>query len=141
MTPTAMALIAEEAVDTIWRLEWCEGGELPRRLRAAFHSVVNDHREAYGWQPVSVRPAPPSPAAIDRLDRFLALMAETLTDEQRKVIWARAYQCRWHAIGRKLKASRYRARRTWVVAILRLTAAANGASLTETARQSPAILA
>lgn len=142
MTPAIMAALAEEAVETIWRLEWCEGSELPRRLRAAFHPVVHDHRETYGWQPVTVRPGPPSPDAIDRLDRFLALLAETLDDEERKLIWARAYHCRWPSIARKIRSNRYKARRAWKTAILKLTVQANGPmTAASIAGNSPVIVA
>lgn len=85
-TPALVEGLLAEAVDTLRRLPDREA-----RFRAgvgsAWPDVVRDAATAYGADGVRVRLGPPSPAAIDRLDRVIAWLA-WLNEPQRRIVWA-----------------------------------------------------
>jgi len=84
-----------EAADTLSRLQMPMSG-LPAKLGAVWPQVVYEWT-AYGYSPPRVRRTPPSSEAIDRLDATLRWMY-LLTDDQRKVVWARADGASWRSI-------------------------------------------
>lgn len=84
-----------EAADTLRRLPIPKGG-FPAGVKAGWPDVVHDWM-AYAYNPVFIRKAPPSPAAIGRLDDTLSWLY-LLTREQRMVLWARAQGWTWRKI-------------------------------------------
>jgi hypothetical protein len=65
LTPNDIADRFEEAADTLKRLPM---PDIQRRV-TRWPTIVQDAKEAYGYGSVKVRRGPPSPAAIDRMER------------------------------------------------------------------------
>lgn len=89
----------------------------PRGFRSAMPAPVRSAQEAYGWHETRVRPAPPSPGAVDRLDEVLGWMG-WLDEDQIRVLWARANGVPWRPICRRLGCGRTKAWQTWVAALV-----------------------
>lgn len=104
-----------EAAETLRMLP----AERPRGLRSAMPAPIRSAQEAYGWQEARVRPAPPSAAAIDRLDEVLSWMA-WLDEEQIRVVWARANNAPWRPLCERLGCGRTRAWELWVASLATL---------------------
>jgi len=83
----------KEAAQTLRRL--------PReRIGAALTSwpdVVRQSAEAYGYDKTRVRPIPPRPDQISRMDETLPWLF-ALDDAERRVVWARASGVPWRKL-------------------------------------------
>lgn len=130
MTHTAhsIAELLEEAGDTLRRLHFNTPKDGPGQYKSCMPATVREYWAAYGAQQVSVKPGPPTAAAIDRLDMVLALVVETLDEDDRALIWARCIypRVRWKKIAKRLCCSRMTAWRRWMDALMRLAEKANG---------------
>lgn len=111
-----------EAADTLRRLP----RQRPRGFFSTMPTPVRSLQELLAAEPVPAAPAPASPAAIDRLDQVLA-WSRWLTDEQVRVVWARASGVPWRPLCRRLGCGRTKAWRIWVTALVVLTARLNEA--------------
>lgn len=109
-----------EAAQTLGGLS----ADRPRGFRSAMPAPIRDAREAYGWDEARPCPAPPTAAAIDRLDEVLGWMA-WLDDEQVRVLWARAGGVPWRPLCLRLGCCRTKAWRLWVAALAALKARLN----------------
>jgi hypothetical protein len=69
---------------------------IPAGVRAGWPDVVYEWT-AYGYSPTQLRKTPPSSEAIDRLDQTLPWLY-LLTNDQRKIVWARADGLTWRTI-------------------------------------------
>jgi hypothetical protein len=88
-----------EAADTLRRLPIPRGG-FPSRLRASWPDVVQESFEiwiGYGRDNPRLRPAAPSPQAIQRLDETLTWL-HVLDDDERKIIWSRSSGFSWRRL-------------------------------------------
>lgn len=88
-TEQEIALRLREAGDTVRRLPKPKG---PAGYGSGWPEVVRDARDAYGYTPGSVRPAAPSPTAIDRMDEVFTWF---------RFLEGRPDECRafWLAVG------------------------------------------
>ncbi len=126
MTWTAEAVEArlEEAADTLRRLP-------PGRRRPQLTSwpdTVRDPGEAYGYERTTVRPGPPPPGAISRLDEVLGWLAP-VDPADRRILWARARGSSWRRIEDEEGRSAPTLRKAWRQALARLARRANGGAL------------
>src|SRR5882672_3087939 len=106
MTETRMAVLCAEAIDTLWRLQRTTPSDLPRGFSCSMPQPVRDIRVAYGWNRARPSAAPPTAAAISRLDLVLRCVAGGLTPEDRLLVWMRAYGVHWKRIERQYGRSR-----------------------------------
>lgn len=113
-----------EAADTLKRLP----AERPRGYACSMPAVVRSTHEAYGWEPAKLRRPPPSPQAIDRLDAVLGWMA-WLSEDQVRVVWARACGIPWRPICTRLGCGRTKAWQIWVTALVLLKVRLNQAQV------------
>ncbi|MEE8124139.1 MAG: DUF6362 family protein [Alphaproteobacteria bacterium] len=86
----------EEAAETLKALR-LSLRDVPSRRVTRWPDVVNDAVEAYGYGQAHVRPAAPSPAKISRADEAVQWLF-WLSDEQRKIVWARACRITWRRL-------------------------------------------
>ncbi len=106
----------EEAAKTLERLP----DEKVHGYRSSWPEMIPDW-ERYGWSKVKVRPGPPTPAAIDRMDECLSWF-RFLEPGEVRLVWARACRINWKLISRHTGMHRSTAWRYWTVAILKITA-------------------
>lgn len=112
-TPKLVAVSLEEAADTLRRLP-------DPRLQGYWSSwpvIVRDFWEAYGWNDVRVRPSPPSPAAIDRMDEVLPWL-QWLEPDDARLVWQRANGRPWKLIAYEFGVNRTTAWRRWTFAVI-----------------------
>ncbi|MGE5537308.1 MAG: DUF6362 family protein [Gemmatimonas sp.] len=86
----------EEAADTLRALR-ISPRDRPRPQLTVWPDVVHQAMLAYGWSDARVRPAAPSPDAIDRLDVTLTWLWP-LDDGERRLVMARAFRLPWRRI-------------------------------------------
>src|SRR5579859_1902500 len=86
-----------EASDTLKRLPLSNGA--PARLKAWWPDIVRSAAESYGHAPAKMRPAAPEPSAIARLDGVTDWLF-WITEDARRIVWARANGVSWPAIAR-----------------------------------------
>ncbi len=109
-----MAARLATAADTLKRLP--ASGLRPHGVRSAWPDVVRSVQEAYGYERARMRPPPPTPEAIDDLDRCLDLV-RTLSPDDQRLVWARALGARWQPLCRKFGVSRSTLWRRWAMAL------------------------
>lgn len=113
-----------EAAETLKRLP----ADKPRGYVSSMPAPVRSMHESYGWEPAKLRRPPPSPQAIDRLDAVLGWMA-WLSDDQVRVVWARASGIPWRPICVRLGCGRTKAWQVWVTALVLLKVRLNEAAV------------
>ena len=101
-----------EAADT--------GRRLPRVKVQGYFNVwpafVRDVWESSPEETSGYHPLPPSPKAIDRMMEVMRWV-QWLEVEQRHLVWMRAKQYEWQAIGRRFRCNRTTAWRRWQKAL------------------------
>ena len=107
----------EEAADTLHRLP---DRDIRRRL-TYWPAVVRNIHEAYGWHDAEVRPAPPAPGAIDRMEETFGWLP-WLEPEEVKLVWLRACQVRWKPICHRFSVGRTTAWQRWTAALTKVAA-------------------
>lgn len=86
--------LLEEAADTLKRLPRA----LLRPRLSSWPEVVRDSASVFsGTDQLRRKPIPPSPQAIDRMDRTLACLL-SCDDEARRLVWARANRVSWRRL-------------------------------------------
>lgn len=116
------AMLAE-AADTLRRLP----AERPRGYFNTMPAPIRTAAELAAAEPAARR-RPAAPAAIDRLDMVLGWMA-WLSEEQVRVVWARAGGVPWKPLCQRLGCGRTKAWQTWVTALVLLKARLNAAGV------------
>ena len=119
-TPKMVAVYLEEAADTLRRLPNRRVGGYV----SAWPEIVRDYWEAFGWHDAEVRPIPPSPKAIDQMDRALPWLY-WLDPEEAKLVWERACGVPWKIIEIRRGVSRSTAWRHWITALATIAARLN----------------
>ena len=120
----------EEAADTLRRLPAV-------KVQGHFGTwppIIRDFWEAFGWHDVEVRPGPPSPDAIDRMDDTLRWLRWLEPDEVR-LVWLRAECVRWKVIAHRFGMDRSTAWRHWTYALSKIASRLNSADATKTLQQ------
>ena len=93
-SPDPVPLLLKEAADTLRRLP--RGLAKPRL--SSWPEVVRDSVSLLAASDAAVRrPAPPSPQAIDRMDRTLGWLL-SCDEEARRLVWARATGISWRRL-------------------------------------------
>ncbi len=110
-----------EAADVLRRLP----EERVQGYFSTWPAYLRDVREAYGWQPARMRPIPPSPASIDRMDEVLRWL-HWLDPDDAKLVWERASGTRWKAICWRVGLGRTAAWERWVMALCVIALRLNG---------------
>jgi hypothetical protein len=120
-TPIMVEERIAEAVDTLRRLPE------PRvqGYATTWPPIVRDYWESFGWDEAHVRPGPPSPAAIDRMDETLQWL-HWLEPEDAKLVWARGENTLWKEICWRFGIGRTTAWQRWVVALCVIALKLNG---------------
>ena len=77
----------EEAVQTLRTLHVT--GLKPKGYSSSWPDVMHDPNEAYGWDGTKVRPGPPQPDAITRMDEVLEWLL-WLDKDQSRLVWLHA---------------------------------------------------
>jgi len=101
-----------EAADTLQRLP----EERVQGYFSTWPTIVRHFWEAFGWHEARVRPIPPSPGAIDRMDETLAWL-RWLEPDDAKIVWLRASGERWKGICWKVGLARATTHRHWLFAL------------------------
>ena len=78
-----------EAADTIRRLR--VPGAWPAGHRSLWPDVVRDFWDVFGFHETEVRPSPPSPRAIGRMDETMTWLTFIDTPLDRRIVWAKAF--------------------------------------------------
>lgn len=86
-------IFLKEAVDTLRRLP----SQSLRAKLSSWPDVVQRSAEVFSTIPNFIRPAAPSPSAIDRLDYLLHCLVK-LNEQERRLIWARASNVSWRKL-------------------------------------------
>jgi len=113
----------EDAASTLKRLP---ASNPHRRALTYWPDVVENFWTAYGMTPVSLRPIPPSAAAITRLDEtlewFFYVPGETDAEKHiyRSVLLARAFGISYRKLGRMIGCSKDKAREEWMFSVITL---------------------
>jgi hypothetical protein len=128
LTEHRMAELLDEAVDTLWRIQRTQPGEGPRDFRSSMPIPLRDVHMGYGWHRARPSVAPPSAAAIDRLDLVLRCVAAALEPDARLLVWMRAYGVRWKRIERQFGRGRNALWRQWLIALHRMCSYAQSKS-------------
>jgi hypothetical protein len=92
-TPDPVPSLLEEAAETLRRLP----GGLVRARLSRWPDVVRDSAAHFDRDSGARRPVPPSPRAIDRMDRTLTWLL-ACDDEARRLVWARANRIPWRKL-------------------------------------------
>lgn len=93
-TPDPVPLLLREAADTLRRLP----RGLARPRMSSWPEVVRDSASLLAGSEASTRRvSPPSPQAIDRMDRTLAWLL-TCDEGARRLVWARAMGISWRRL-------------------------------------------
>ena len=79
-----------EAGDTLRRLR--VPGAWPAGHRSAWPDVIRDFWDMFGYHETDVRPSPPSPQAIGRMDETMTWLAFVDAPLDRRIIWAKAFK-------------------------------------------------
>ena len=120
-TPKLVEARFEEAADTLRRLPSV-------KVQGYFNTwppVIRDFWEAFGRTEVRVRPAPPAPGAIDRMDETFTWL-RWLEPEETRLVWLRAEGVVWKLITYRLGVCRSTAWRQWVAALIKVASRLNG---------------
>lgn len=86
----------EEAAETL-KAQSLSIRDMPSSRVTAWPDVVHDAIVAYGYAPVRMRPAAPTPAKISRADEAVQWLF-WLSDRERKIVWARACRIPWRRL-------------------------------------------
>lgn len=93
-SPDPVPALLREAADTLRRLP----SALARPRLSSWPAVVRDSAaELSGSDSVRRSPIPPSPQAIDRMDRVLGWLL-SCDEEARRLVWARATGISWRRL-------------------------------------------
>lgn len=114
-TPKVVAERVEEAADTLRRLPAVK----VQGYFSTWPEVVRDFWDAYGWHDAEVRPGPPLPRAIDRMDETLCWLRWLDPDETR-LVWLRAEGVRWKLICARFGVGRTTAWHRWESALAKI---------------------
>ncbi len=129
-TPKLVQAYLEEAADTLRRL--------PNRHIQGYVStwpdVVQDYWEAFGWSETEARLSPPSPRAIDQMDRTLTWL-QWLEPSDSKLVWERASGRPWKVIAHDRGIDRTTAWRHWTYALITIAAKLNVLNVATTMQQ------
>lgn len=90
---TNVIILLEEAVDTLKRLP----SQSIKAKLTSWPDVVRNTAETYASIPNFIKPARPSPDAIDRLDMVLDGLIK-LNTQERRIVWARASKISWRRL-------------------------------------------
>jgi len=119
-TPKLVEARLEEAADTLRRLPKVK----VQGFLSTWPPIIRDFWEAFGWHDVEVRPGPPAPKAIDRMDESLRWM-RWLEPEEVRLVWLRAEGVRWKAIAHRFGMDRSTAWRHWTYALIKIASRLN----------------
>ena len=108
-----------EAADTLKRLPAVRC--FPAHHMTGWPDIVRSVYEAYGYAQAEVRLPPPLPAAIDDMERIIALTMARLDDDERWLVWAKACRRGDYEIAKRLKCSRTTIWRRWLSALAKMT--------------------
>ena len=114
-TAEMVAARLNEAADTLRRLPAAK----VQGFISTWPPVVRDFWEAFGWNEVEVRPGPPSPGAIDRMDQTLYWL-RWLEPEETRLVWLRAEGVRWKLICARFGVGRTTAWYRWSGAMAKI---------------------
>ncbi len=110
-----------EAADVLRRLP----EERVQGYGSTWPAYVHDPGEAYGWDRPRLRPIPPTPRAIDRMEETLTWL-RWLEPEVAKLVWARAKGERWKVICWRFGLGRTTAWERWVMGLCVIALRLNG---------------
>ncbi|MEO5350996.1 MAG: DUF6362 family protein [Magnetococcus sp. YQC-3] len=104
----------EEAVKTLQALR--VSGTKPKGYASSWPDVLQDPSESYGWNDSELRPIPPSPDAITRMDQTL-LWLHWLEPDHARLVWLHAARVPRKAIMSKFSVGRTTAWTLWMTAL------------------------
>ena len=120
-TATELAERIAEAADVLRRLP-------EERVQGHFSTwppYLHNPNEAYGWNPPRLRPIPPSPQTIDRMEAALGWL-QWLEPDDAKLVWERASGTPWKVICWRFGVGRTTAWERWVMALCVIVLRLNG---------------
>ena len=121
-TAKMVAAQMEEAARTLRTLR--VSGLKPRGYVSSWPDVVLGPDEAYGWDDTEVRPGPPTPEAITRMDEALQWLC-WLEPDQARLVWMHAEGVPRKTICAKVGMSRMTAWRVWMASLMTIASAIN----------------
>lgn len=121
MTPKEVEARFEEAAETLRKMRTLTSRDVPQQLRSTHPDIVRSFHEAYGYNEINVRLPLPDRQEITRLDEVIEwTRSPEITDQQRKILWARAFNVRWKIIAVKNRCGRTKAYHIWREAIIKI---------------------
>lgn len=111
-TASAVKHRLKEAAATFWAWHANQPRVGPTGFRPSWPEIVRQAAEAYGYDPVRTRPAPPAPDAIDRMEAALDWL-NLVNDEDRRMLWAWANGAALWRIGQRFGKSE-RTMHNWI---------------------------
>lgn len=111
-TPAVVKHRLKEAAATFWAWHANQPRVGPVGFRPSWPEIVRQAAEAYGYDPVRSRPAPPAPDAIDRMEAALEWL-NLVSDEDRRMLWAWANGAALWRIGQRFGKSE-RTMHNWI---------------------------
>lgn len=102
----------KEAAATFWAWHANQPRVGPVGFRPSWPEIIRQAAEAYGYDPVRARPAPPAPDAIDRMEASLEWL-NLVGDEDRRMLWAWANGAALWRIGQRFGKSE-RTMHNWI---------------------------
>ena len=111
-TPALVKHRLKEAAATFWAWHANQPRVGPVGFRPSWPEIVRQAAEAYGYDSVRSRPAPPAPDAIDRMDAALGWL-NLVSEEDRRMLWAWANGAALWRIGQRFGKSE-RTMHNWI---------------------------
>ena len=133
-TPKMVSARMEEAASTLRALHVT--GLKPMGYRSSWPDVVHDPNEAYGWVDEKMRPWPPSPDAITRMEEALDWLQWWLDKDQSRLVWLHATGMHRKKICAVVGMSPGKVWRLWAAALMTIASAINASKKTLPPKES-----
>lgn len=114
-----------EAADTLRRMNDMTCRDVPMVPGSSWPDIIRSYAESYGRDAPQLPLVRPSPGEIDRLDEVVAWANDWLEDDERKLVWGRAWRVRWKSLAHKLGCGRTKVWEIWTMALIKIAAKLN----------------
>ena len=92
-------------------------GVWPAMYGSSWPDIIQEFWDAFGWHDVEIAPAPPTAAAITRMDETMIWFLYIKQPRDRRIAWAKAFGVSDGKIARIIGQSRWTVRRRYKAAL------------------------
>jgi len=100
-----------DCADTLRRLR--VHGALPAEYGSSWPDMIRDFWDAFGWNDIEIKPAPPTAEAITRMDQTMIWFLFIGRPADRRIAWAKAFRLSDRKIARVVGQSRWTVQRRY----------------------------